>query len=96
MRNITSDSILAFNHNEKFSNSNTVVRIESNFTKLLLHGNLIAGKDIKGFFIDSCCYKTNTTKERLNGLTGVSIQQKKGLWYLNGQLWNGQKIYINS
>ena len=30
-------------------------------------------------------YKTNTTKERLNGIPGVCIQQKKGVWYLNGK-----------
>jgi hypothetical protein len=94
MRNITQLSVLAFNANQKFSQSNTVVKIENNVTKLLLHGNLIAGKDSKGFFIDSCGYLTNTTKERLNGLNHVSIQQKRGVWYLNGNVWNGEKIYV--
>ena len=30
-------------------------------------------------------YKINSTKERLNGIPGVCIQQKKGIWYLNGK-----------
>ena len=96
MRNITQLSVQAFNANEKFSNSNTTVTIENNTTKLYLFGNLIAGKDSKGLFIDSCGYLTNTTKERLNGLNHVSIQQKSGIWYLNGEVWNGEKIYVTN
>jgi ligand-binding sensor protein len=96
MRNITQLSVLSFNANEKFSNNNTVIKIEDNVTKLLLHGNLIAGKDSKGFFIDSCGYLTNTTKERLNGLDNVSIMQKRGVWYLNGNVWDGKKIYVSN
>jgi hypothetical protein len=96
MRNITELSILAFNANQKFSQSNTVVKIAENLTTLELHGNLIAGKDSKGLFIDSCGYLTNTTKERLNGLNHVSIQQKRGVWYLNGNIWDGTKIYVTN
>ena len=96
MRNITFDAINAFDNSVKFNSSNTKVIVNDNRTLLQLFGNTIAGKEFKGFFVDACNELTNTTKERLNGLTGVSIQQKKSLWYLNGQLWNGQKIYINS
>lgn len=95
MRNITFDAIQAFNKNQNFSGGNTVVKIGVFGRKLLLHGNLIAGTDENGFFVDSCGYMTNTTKERLNGLEAVSIQQKKGVWFLNDEIWNGQKIYIN-
>ena len=36
------------------------------------------------------------TKERLNGLHGVSITQKNFIWYLNGKKWNGNLIKINT
>lgn len=35
-------------------------------------------------------WATPPTKERLNALDGVSIQQKKGKWYLNGVEWSGE------
>lgn len=77
MRNITNDAKNAFNANINFSNGNTIVKNTENHTRLLLHGNRIAGKDAKGFYVDACGWLTNTTKERLNALTGVSIHQKK-------------------
>lgn len=40
-------------------------------------------------------YATVTTKERLNALEGVGIQQKKGKWYLNGVEWNGEWIKVS-
>lgn len=94
MRNITTQSVIAFNQNQKFSSGNTMVAIGDGWTYLLLHGHTIAGKNEQGFFIDSCGWKTNTTKDRLNALNGVSIQQKNGEWYLNGKLWDGRKIYL--
>jgi hypothetical protein len=30
----------------------------------------------------------------LNGLDGVSIQQKAGIWYLNGKEWEGELIDV--
>jgi hypothetical protein len=95
MKNISFDASQAFNANKNFKNTNTVVSNVLNETNLYLFGNNIAGKDKTGFYIDSCGWFTNTTKERLNALIGVSIQQKKGIWYLNGNVWNGQKIYIS-
>ena len=68
---------------------------------MFLHGNCIAtrahfGAELKDnqFMISAAGWKTNTTKERLNGLPGVSIRQKKGEWYLNGKLWDGNWIII--
>ena len=37
---------------------------------------------------------SNTTKERLNGLPGVSIQVKRGVTYLNNKIWDGDWIEI--
>lgn len=70
-------------------------------TILSLHGNDIAiktgwtGKDdhIKTF-ITNAGWQSNTTKERLNGLNGVSISQKNFVWYLNGREWDGSLIEI--
>lgn len=45
--------------------------------------------------ITNAGWKSNTTKERLNGLPNVSIQQKKGEWFLNGTAWNGEWIKVN-
>ena len=40
--------------------------------------------------ITSAGWQTNTTKERLNGIPGVRIQQRNWTWYLNDKKWNGE------
>lgn len=97
MRKITQDAIRAFNNNYKFKRGNTEVRIIGDYeqTQLRLHGNIIALKDNTGTYINTCGYKTVTTKERLNGLYDVHICQKNWDWYLNGDLWDGGYIKIN-
>jgi hypothetical protein len=95
MRAITNDSINAFLNANKFNRQNMSVEIFPNVTILKLHGNAIAYKyndPNNTISIDSCGWFTNTTKERLNGLPGVSIKQKKGIWYLNGKEWDGKLI----
>ena len=95
-RQITIDAVRAFNNNYKFKRSNTEVRIGSTgVTELKLHGNLIAFKNNSGTYISTCGWHTVTTKERLNGLYGVHIEQKDWVWYLNGHAWNGQTIKID-
>ena len=95
MRKVTKKSIEAFNNNENFRLSNTEVVVNSFGTSLFLFGNKIAFKDRDGdLFISNCGWKSATTKERLNGLHGVSIQQRKGEWYLNGNKWDGSTIKI--
>jgi hypothetical protein len=42
--------------------------------------------------ISNAGWFSKTTKERLNGLYGVSISQKAGEWYLNGIKWGGHWI----
>jgi hypothetical protein len=64
---------------------------------MYLFGNLIATLEhsVGGVLkVTNAGWKSNTTKERLNGLPRVSIQQKKGEWYLNGQLWNGELTQV--
>ena len=59
-------------------------------TRLYLFGNIIARKNDDGTIsITSAGWPTNTTKDRLNGLPGVSIVQKNYEWFLNGESWDG-------
>jgi len=95
MRKITKESIKAFMNAEVFNKSNTKVRVLPNVTVLSLFGNDIAWKyndPNQTISISDAGWKSDTTKERLNGIPGVSIQQKKGEWYLNGNEWDGKII----
>lgn len=67
---------------------------------LYLHGNKIAeyrtAEDgTLRLYITTAGWKSNTTKERLNGLPRVSIYQKAGVWYLNGQAWDGSWTMVS-
>ena len=64
-------------------------------TSLWLFGNEIAQWREDGIWITNAGWNSATTKERLNGLTGVSIQQRAGSWYLNGNLWQGEWTSVN-
>lgn len=76
--------------------SNTTVTVENGVTCLYLFGNHIASKQPDGgIFISNAGYFTNTTKERLNGLPNVTINQKNGVWYLNGQVWDGDWVKVS-
>jgi len=96
MRKITKDIIEAFENgiNYKLGNSEVCTLPGGSDVKMYLHGHLIAKKDINGLSITNCGYFTNVTKERLNGISGVSISQEKGVWYLNGKTWDGEWINI--
>ena len=105
MRKITKDAIRAFYAGKSFKRGNTKVRVFIDYAwdmehnrkrvQLVLHGNVIAeyvnGGDL---IISNGGWSSNTTKERLNGLTGVHIKQKDFVWYLNGEAWNGDWIRI--
>ena len=98
MRKITRESITAFLNAEKFNKSNMIVEVLPNVTVLKYQGNEIAYKynDTKRTLsITNCGWFSNTTKERLNALPNVHIQQKSFVWYLNGKEWNGNLTDIN-
>ena len=98
MRQITKESINAFLNAEKFNKQNMAVEVLPNVTVLKLHGNEIAylyNDPNKTLSISNCGWFTPTTKERLNALPNVHIQQKNYVWYLNGKEWNGELIDIN-
>jgi len=95
-RKITEQSVRAFYNREKFSKSNMSVEItDEGFPLLKLHGNTIAGQDSKGVWITDAGWPTRTTFERLNGLNDVRVNTKKGQTYLNGEEWDGEKVYID-
>ena len=98
MRAITRDSINAFMQNTEFKKQNMRVdTVKNHFTGLYLHDNLIAIRyhaEPKELYISNCGWATPTTKERLNALPNVSIQQKDFVWYLNGKEWNGLQTKI--
>ena len=97
MRLITSQSVQAFNNAKAFKKANTEVEVLPNVTILKLHGNSIAFRynDPKSTLsITNCGWQSNTTKERLNALSGVNIYQKQGVWYLNDKEWNGNLIDV--
>lgn len=97
-RKITNESVDKFLSREPFKKSNMQVEKYYNaFTgsvnefRLKLHGNTIAVLDeFNMLSITNAGWESNTTKERLNGLPNVRINQKKFVWYLNGVEWNGE------
>lgn len=103
-RKITTDAINAFMSAKPFNRDNTSVTIElvkfamfeEKFVVLRLHGNKIAQRIVGSneLEISNGGWSSNTTKERLNGLPGVSICQRKGVWYLNGEAWTGEWVTV--
>lgn len=97
MRKITQEAVSAFNANCIWHKANTDIMLlrrlfdEQEQIVMRLHGNQIARKDRYSYRIEisTAGWKSNTTKERLNGLPGVSIYQKNFQWYLNGHAWDG-------
>ena len=97
MRAITKQSIKAFMNAEPFKKSNMEVEVLPNVTVLKLFGNRIAYRyndPERTLSITNCGWNTVTTKERLNALPNVSIQQVRGEWFLNGRKWDGKLIDV--
>ncbi len=97
MRKTSRDARNAFIEGRNFNSPNTkVINDGEGRSALILFGHVIANKDEHGkITIRNCGWQTPTTKERLNALPNVSIQQIKGQWYLNGELWDGNSKQIN-
>lgn len=95
-RQITVESCNAFMSARKMSKQNMLVIVEDNVVKMYLHGNLIARREVgsNDLQITNAGWFSTTTKERLSGLPGVSVCQKKGVWFLNGNEWNGKWVTV--
>jgi uncharacterized secreted protein with C-terminal beta-propeller domain len=95
MNKLTEQSVNAFLMNKKFKKGNMQVEVLAHKSILKLHGNHIAYKynNPEGTIsIQNCGWFTRTTKERLNAIPGVSVNQKNFYWYLNGEQWDGRLI----
>ena len=91
MRKITKEAVDKFLNRKPFSKGNMKVEEAGNTFRLKLHNNTIAVLDeFNMLSISNAGWKSNTTKERLNGLPNVGIYQKNWQWYLNGNEWNGE------
>jgi hypothetical protein len=91
MRKITRESVDKFLSKETFKKSNMEVDECYGKFRLKLHGNTIAILDeFNMLSISNAGWHSNTTKERLNGLPHVQINQKNWNWYLNGEQWSGE------
>lgn len=98
MKKITLDAVHAFMNAEKFKRDNTEVYQCLNVTVLSLFGNDIAYRyndPERTLSVTNRGWFTKTTKERLNGIPGVHITQRKGEWYLNGEQWDGELIDVD-
>jgi hypothetical protein len=94
MRKISQQASYAFESGISYKNSNTAVVSFGGVTSLYLHGNKIAERKDGKLYISNCGWATTTTKERLNALQGVAINQKNFEWFLNGKAWNGEMIEV--
>lgn len=90
MRKITERVCGAFERREARRIDNTM----TDGNALYLHGNKIAEWRGKALWISNAGWSSPTTKERLNGLRGVRINQKDWVWYLNGKQWDGEWIAV--
>ena len=68
---------------------------ESTGKELLLFKNTIAKWKNNEIWITNAGWRTKTTKDRIQ-LLGANLRQIKGEWYLNGELWDGNWIKIDS
>jgi hypothetical protein len=100
MKQITKKACAAFVNCEELKTGNTTVTRKvtdkGNVWELHLFGNLIAWHGGGKLRITNAGWPTYTTKERLNGLPNVSINQVRGKWFLNGVQWDGRPVIIHS
>lgn len=83
MRQVTRDIVSSFMARVPSTKGNS----HTDGTTLFLHGNAIARHTAEGLEVTMAGWESNTTRERLNGIPGVSVSQKKGEQYLNGNKW---------
>ena len=62
---------------------------------LYLFGNKIAEHREDGLYITNAGWQSRTTRDRLEALPNVNIFQKKFVWHLNGNAWDGSWIKVN-
>ena len=93
MRKINKEAVEAFLKGYNFKSSNTEVNVTSHNVGYYLHDNLIALKSGDKIEVSLAGWNTNTTRERLNGIPGVSIHTVRGVPTLNGKIIEDDKFY---
>ena len=97
MRKITKESIKDFYNREPFKKSNMIVENKEGKTYLKVFDNVIAILDeVNELFITTAGWNSVTTRERLNGLSGVRLGTKKEQLYLNNIPWDGKLTNIRN
>jgi len=97
MKKITTQAIDAFMNARPFKKDNMTIEVLPNVTIMKLFGNRIAYRyndPERTLSISTTGWFTKTTKERLNAIPGVHINQKNWQWYLNGEVWDGSLIDV--
>ncbi len=95
MRQITITMAEAFLRGEIKKVDNTM----TDGSALYLFDNKIVEWRGDELWITNCGWQTKTTMERLNGIGALAnfrICQKKKVWYLNGEEWDGEWIQIQT
>jgi hypothetical protein len=92
MRQITRDIVNAFQN----SRSLTIGNSRTNGESLWLFGNKIAEIRRDGLWVSNGGWDSKTTKERLNGLSGVNVVQRSGVWLLNDRVWDGRWVNVDA
>lgn len=78
MKIITNESIEIFYNRGNLKKGNMKVVSDETLTTMYLHNNAIARLSLAGqLMISNAGWYSNTTRERLNGLKGVHVKQKK-------------------
>jgi hypothetical protein len=94
MRKVTENAVKHFKNLRAFNSSNTRVSILNGYATLCLHDNEIASYYFKNagknsLIIEDAGWRTNTTKERLNGILEEFdlgyIHQKNFQWYFTNK-----------
>ncbi len=99
MRKVTQDIVNAFTNRVP----RTIGNSHTDGVTLFLHGNAIARHGERGLEITLAGWNSNTTRVRLNGLSGVRVNglsgvrvnTKLGQAYLNGKPWDGEWVTVS-
>ena len=106
MRQITEDAVAAFMAGRAFRRDNTEVEVTKKSVILYLHGSPIARKTGSRVEVSTAGWKTNTTKERLNGVLSAfdrpmqsnyaRIWQRRGQWHMTAPATGWRPVEIEA
>jgi hypothetical protein len=93
MRQITAKIVHAFEGRNALKIGNS--RTDGN-TLWLFDNRIAFWMGDSELWVSNGGWDSATTKERLNGLTGVHVKQKNGVWLLNGRIWDGSWVNVSA